>query len=136
MSEPARPCHIVAEPHHRTALCGRTNPVPVVLQRYARAHDYEQLRCAACFIAADMADLLEGPWRIIPPPALTDAEHRCVRLAGELWNGLCQIVGNDESRAGDLAELVHHVHAIQNAVLAQAAARAYPGRYRLLGGAL
>lgn len=67
---------------------------------------------------------------------LTDDEHRLLDLTGELWRVLCAVVGNEPSRAVDLAEAAAHVHAIQNMVLAQAAARAYPDRYRLLGGQL
>lgn len=68
---------------------------------------------------------------------LTDAEHKAIDLTAELWSLLCrEIVGQDRSRDRDLAELAAHIHAIQNDVLAQAAARAYPDRYRLLGGTL
>lgn len=70
------------------------------------------------------------------PPFLTPAEHQAVDLTGQLWNLLVSIVGDDPARKGDLRELSVHVHGIQNAVLAQAAARAYPGRYRLLGKTL
>jgi hypothetical protein len=66
--------------------------------------------------------------------ALTDDEHAAVRAAGDLWGLLVAVTGDGPSREGDLAELVGHIHAIQNAVLAQAAARAYPDRYRLMGG--
>lgn len=69
--------------------------------------------------------------------ALTDAEHRAMALSAELWNLLAmEVVGAGRSRDGDLRELVGHVHAIQHAVLSQAGARAYPDRYRLLGGVL
>lgn len=72
-----------------------------------------------------------------PPALLTDAEHRCMRLTAELWNLLCgDVVGLDVSRFGDLRELCDHIHAIQHAVLSQAAARAYPDLYRPLGGTL
>ena len=67
------------------------------------------------------------------PELLTDLEHEAVEMAGRLWNTLCKIVDQDRTRDGDLKELVLHIHAIQNAVLSQAAARAYPQRYRLLG---
>jgi hypothetical protein len=30
-------------------------------------------------------------------------------------------------------EIIHHIHIIQHAIMAQAAARAYPERLRLLG---
>lgn len=67
-------------------------------------------------------------------PLLTEAEHRAMDLSADLWNLLCQIVGSDaQVRCPDLTELAVHVHAIQNAVLAQAAARAYPSKYRMMG---
>lgn len=65
---------------------------------------------------------------------LTQAEHNAVTTAALLANQLAEIVGDGPSRAGDLAEAVHHIHAVQRMILAQAAARAYPERYRLLGG--
>lgn len=64
---------------------------------------------------------------------LTDDEHEFVEQLGRAWNLLCDVVGSGSSRSGDLAEAATHVHALQNLVLAQAAARAYPDRYRLLG---
>lgn len=67
---------------------------------------------------------------------LTDAEHAVVRLAGDLWNAICVAIPDGPTRANDLGELVVHVHAIQHAVMANAAARAYPETYRLLGGTL
>lgn len=65
---------------------------------------------------------------------LTAAEHEIVDLAGQLWNKLCKVVGDGNSRESDLGEAVVHIHAIQQFVLSQAAARAYPDRYRPLGG--
>lgn len=65
---------------------------------------------------------------------LTAAEHDAVAMAGELWNLLTCIVADGPARQGDLHELIGHIHAIQHAVLKQAAARAYPDLYRLLGG--
>jgi hypothetical protein len=69
-------------------------------------------------------------------PLLTDDEHRCMELTAEVANLLSKIVGNDRTRTGDLQELVAALHTVQNAVLAQAAGRAYPKRYRLLGGVI
>lgn len=66
-------------------------------------------------------------------PLLTEDERLCVKKLGEAWNLLCRVVGNEATRDPDLSELVVHVHALQNAVLAQAAGRAYPGEFRLLG---
>jgi len=76
-----------------------------------------------------------------PPPReslalLTDSEQRAMEFTVALWKELGEVVGTGPSRAGDLRELVVHIHAIQHAVMSQAAARAYPDRYRLLGGTL
>lgn len=66
---------------------------------------------------------------------LTDKEREAIRLAGALWNLLCEIVADDDPmvRLGDLQEMVVPIHQIQRYVMAQAAARAYPGELRLLG---
>ena len=75
-----------------------------------------------------------------PTPAaaglLTEAEHQVVEQAGELWGALCSIVGDGPTRDADLRELIVHVHAIQQAVMSQAAGRAYPDLYRTLGDTL
>jgi hypothetical protein len=70
-------------------------------------------------------------------PGLTEAERAAVDMLGEAWDAVVKVIaagGNPETY--DAHELVGHVHALQNAVLANAAARAYPGAYRLLGGTL
>jgi len=67
---------------------------------------------------------------------LTTDEATAIRQAGDLWGTLCKIVGTGATRDADLAELIVHVHAIQQAVMSQAAGRAYPNQYRLLGGTL
>jgi hypothetical protein len=64
---------------------------------------------------------------------LTADELAAVDLAARLAEALGRVVGDGPTRKADLNELLVHVHAIQNAVLAQAAARAYPDRFRLLG---
>lgn len=65
---------------------------------------------------------------------LTGAEHAVIRQAGDLYTAACAVVGDGPTRDADLAELIAHVHAIQHTVMAQAASRAYPEEYRLLGG--
>lgn len=70
------------------------------------------------------------------PVFLTDEEHDVVRRAGDLWNAMCAAIPEGPTRDADLAELIHHVHAIQHTFMANAAARAYPDTYRLLGGTL
>lgn len=67
------------------------------------------------------------------PSALTDAEQQVIRQAGDLWNAICAAVPEGPARANDLGELVGHIHAIQHAFMANAAARAYPHLYRVLG---
>jgi hypothetical protein len=67
---------------------------------------------------------------------LTEDEDTAIQAAGHLWNLLCKIVGDGPTRGADLNEMVVHVHAVQHFVMAQAAARAYPNRYRLAGGTI
>lgn len=66
-------------------------------------------------------------------PLLTDNEKEAIKMAGVLWGLLTDIVGNDAPRDSDLNELVKPIHQIQRTIMAQAAARAYPTEYRLLG---
>lgn len=78
-----------------------------------------------------------GPGEQTPRPvvALTDAEHRAMDLTAQLYNLLCRdVIGDGPSRDGDCAELAAEIHTIQHRIMAQAAARAYPDRYRLMGG--
>lgn len=66
---------------------------------------------------------------------LSRAEHRAMDLTVELVKLVtAEIVADGPTRVGDLSEFVANIHGIQNMILAQAAARAYPDRYRLLGG--
>jgi len=67
---------------------------------------------------------------------LTDDERKAIQMTAGLWNQLCRVVGDGRTRDADMAELCAHIHAIQQAVMSQAAARAYPETYRLLGGSL
>jgi hypothetical protein len=65
---------------------------------------------------------------------LTAEEHEAIDLTGQLAILMGRIVGEGPTRTGDLNEVVQRIQAIQQMILAQAAARAYPDRYRLLGG--
>lgn len=67
------------------------------------------------------------------PEFLTPVEREAIKVAGRLAALCAEIAGHEHTRDDDLREIVLHVHAIQNAVLAQAAARAYPDTYRLMG---
>lgn len=64
---------------------------------------------------------------------LTTNEESALAFTASLWKQLQEIVGNGQSRAHDLQELAFHIHGIQNAILAQSAAREYPLLYRLMG---
>ena len=71
-----------------------------------------------------------------PPPAglLTPDEHQAVRQAGLLYTLIAEhVVADGPTRDDDLAEIRAAIHLIQRAVLAQAAARAHPSEFRLLG---
>jgi len=66
--------------------------------------------------------------------ALLSIEERNAMAATAQLNGLMKrIIGRGPTGEQDLSEFVIHLHAIQNMILAQAAARAYPDTYRLLG---
>lgn len=101
-------------------------------------HDLYPLVCLQ--VPADVVRLQGRPAAQAPAQVmtalLTDAERAAVRKAGDLWGDLCKIVADGPTRDHDLAELVVHIHAIQHAVMAQAAARAYPAEFRLLGSSI
>ncbi len=68
---------------------------------------------------------------------LTEAEHEAVSMAGRLYAHIVEnVIGDGLTRDADIGELAHHIHHIQHAVMAQAAARRYPDRYRPLGGVI
>lgn len=68
-------------------------------------------------------------------PLLTDAEHTAVSMLGEVYTLLCNdVVAHGPTREADCAELRHHIHGLQHAIMSQAAARAFPHQFRLLGG--
>jgi hypothetical protein len=68
---------------------------------------------------------------------MTEAEHTAVELAGKLWTHIVtKVIGRGHTRQADVREVTTLVHHIQRAVMAQAAARAYPDRYRRLGDVL
>lgn len=69
------------------------------------------------------------------PGLLTPAEHRAVYIAGWLARQIETIADDDPTtRGNDIRKLQDKLHDIQQYILAQAAARAYPTLYRLLGG--
>jgi hypothetical protein len=73
----------------------------------------------------------------VSPPLLSDAEHTAMDMTGRLARAMKAIIGEeDEIMLADLAEAITHIHALQQMIMSQAAARAYPDRYRLMGRAL
>lgn len=65
---------------------------------------------------------------------LTELERDLVARLGTWWVDFGRIVGADPLvRDADLDEAVRFVHGLQRMVLKQAAARAYPTEFRLLG---
>ncbi len=64
------------------------------------------------------------------PELLTEAERHLIELTAELARGLFALCGDNHA---DRAEVAHEIHVLQHRILAQAAARAYPDRYRLMG---
>ncbi len=73
----------------------------------------------------------------IPKPtkdaALTELEFNAIQKSGELAQAMRQIIGEGPNAYNDWLEATMHLHAIQNMILSQAAARAYPDTLRLLG---
>lgn len=66
---------------------------------------------------------------------LSAAERRCLDLTVELWNTMVRdVIGGERSATGDRSELAGKIHDIQHMIMSQAAARAYPRIFRLLGG--
>ena len=66
---------------------------------------------------------------------LTDDEKYAMELLSKLSGAMRRIIG-DAHPVGksDWAEAVADIHHLQRMVMSQAAGRAYPERYRLLGG--
>lgn len=65
---------------------------------------------------------------------LTPTELEAMDASARLANLLRLVIGDGPQASNDWAEAAQHIHCIQNMVMAQAAARAYPERFRLLGG--
>lgn len=71
--------------------------------------------------------------------ALTADELEALELTGRLAGALRRIIvntplaANRASIEGDWAEVAHHIHVLQRYIGAQAAARMYPDKFRLLG---
>ena len=65
---------------------------------------------------------------------LTPAEMRALDITVDLLHLICkEVIGRGPTRDNDVREFVRHVRIIQQAILSQAAGRAYPQRFRTLG---
>lgn len=71
--------------------------------------------------------------RPCPVGFLTHEELSAIEVTADLVALLDDIVGDGATAQQDRAELVALVHSIQYRIMGQAAARAYPDRFRLLG---
>lgn len=68
---------------------------------------------------------------------LTDAERQAMDCTAELTGIVCQrVIGHGPTRDSDIREFIDKIHQIQHVILSQAAARAHPDWYRLLGETL
>lgn len=65
---------------------------------------------------------------------LTEEELEALRLSGKLAERMRRIIGDGPTASHDWSEIAQCIHALQHAIMAQAAARAYPNEFRLLGG--
>jgi hypothetical protein len=67
---------------------------------------------------------------------LTPEEVEALDSLADIANQFSRIIGHGQTREGDSREAVALIHGLQNMILSQAAARRYPGQYRLLGESL
>lgn len=65
---------------------------------------------------------------------LTPDELAAMDTTVTLVHQLRAIVGDGPTRTADMNEFIVLIHGIQRGIMSQAAARAYPDRFRLLGG--
>lgn len=119
-------CRAYREPGHPDGWFGRCE-----LRRHkpdvAHALDrgMEQVRWFTHWTAATRPD--------DDPGLLTADEHQVVEDLGAVAGQIRSLCGDGPVATGDWKELAAAIHVLQFRVLAQAAARAYPDRYRLLG---
>lgn len=66
---------------------------------------------------------------------MTPEEHHAMEMTADLFNYMSKNVfgKNTDARRADMPELAHHIHDLQRMIMSQAACRAFPEKYRLLG---
>lgn len=69
-------------------------------------------------------------------PMLSEDEREALSLTAQLAQACMKVIGKGPSAEHDWAEMAHRIHDIQHALMSNAAARAYPDTFRLLGGTL
>lgn len=67
---------------------------------------------------------------------LTVSELEAMDLTCRLMDAFSVIIANGPQRYNDKNEVVVKIHALQHMIMSQAAARAHPTKFRLLGKAL
>lgn len=67
------------------------------------------------------------------PDLLTLEEREALDISASLANALRRIIGEGPQAENDWSEAAAKIHDLQHMVMAQAAARAYPDSFRLLG---
>ena len=65
---------------------------------------------------------------------LTPDEFEAMDLLGQAANAMRRVIGDGDQAAHDWSEAADKIHQLQSSVMAQAAARAYPDKFRPLGG--
>lgn len=98
------------------------------------AGEHLERRCVRCGYRWEQR--VPDPVEEAPLPLMTEVEHQAVELLAAFSRLLPEIVGDGPTRRHDFDELYHHVHILQRTIGSQAAARAYPDRYRLLGASI
>ena len=85
-------------------------------------------------------DYIDGWWSALRAVAgtgtvagLTPAEHDLIAKVGDVAADFMDLVGEGDTAVADWMEILPHLHALQQAVMSQAAGRVHPDRYRLLG---
>lgn len=65
---------------------------------------------------------------------LTPTEFEAMDLLGKAANAVRRVIGDGDQAEHDWSEAADKIHQLQTTVMAQAASRAYPEKYRPLGG--
>lgn len=96
---------------------------------------YRKCYSVDAFHLTEAPDLSLQTTTTVVHQALTASEHEVMDLLAQAWNTFVQEVrGDPKASDEDQREFMYHIHGAQNMILANAAGRVYPERYRLRGG--